>query len=406
MNILIVAYNYPPEGGPAVQRISKFVKYLQQFNSNIFVLTAKKKNRIIDNSLLNDVKDCKVFSTYDFGNYLKGDLKKLFSKWFMPDKSSLWKLTAIKKGLKIINEKKIDIILSTSPPHSTHLIAQELAFKTKVKWIADFRDEWIDNSLFHKSKSKLVEKTLELNVLNSCTHITTITNKAKQNFSKRISAEKISVIRNGFDEDDFNEIEINWVNRKSEKLNFSYAGRLNELHSPKNLFVALKELYKENKIDNKKINFNFIGGSGNEKWLKEFSELNSIINFVPYLPHDKMLQKLNEADVTILLATNMNVTELFPAKMFEYFRLEKFVFAIVSFYGELSETVKEYNNSLIAIDTDIEQIKKCILQIINDFNSDKLKKNIDKKFIQSFERKKQTEQLYKLLYMVLKENNE
>ncbi|MBI1932206.1 MAG: glycosyltransferase family 4 protein [Ignavibacteriales bacterium] len=406
MNILFITYNFPPEGGPAVQRISKFIKYLSQFGANVFVLTAKKSNKIIDNSLLDDIKNCSVYSTYDLGNILSGDFKKILKHFFIPDKSSLWKLTALKKGLQIISEQKIDIIFSTSPPHSTHLIAQAVSKHSGVKWIADFRDEWIDNSLFHRSKMKENEKKLELSVLNDCSHITTITNKAKQNFSQRISNDKISVIRNGYDEDDFTEIKIKEIESKNRKLKFAYAGRLNELHSPKNLFAALSNLFKSQKINPEEISFTFIGGSGNDKWLNEFPELNEIVTFIQYLQHDKMLLKLNEADVMLLLATNMNTTELFPAKMFEYFRLEKYVFAIISSLGELSDTVNEYHNSLIAIESDIEQIQSGILKILSDYKNDKLKVKVDKNFIDSFQRKKQAEQLLKLFQKITAGKNE
>ncbi|MFZ1291952.1 MAG: glycosyltransferase family 4 protein [Melioribacteraceae bacterium] len=403
MNILIIAYNFPPEGGPAVQRISKFVKYLNQFGAKVFVLTAAKKNKIIDNSLLVDVQKSKIFKSYDLGDFISGDLKKIFKNIFIPDKSALWKLTAIKKGLKIIKEQKIDLIFSTSPPHSTQIIAEIISLKSGIKWIADFRDEWVDNSLFHKTNLKEEEKKIEQRILNNCSYITTITYKAKQNFSQRISSDKISVIRNGYDEDDFKHIDFTQTKNGSKKLLITYAGRLNELHSPSNLFKALSILFKSNKINSQKISVNFIGGSGNEKWLKEFPELNEIVNFVQYLPHDKMLIRLNEANVHLLLATNMNTTELFPAKMFEYFRLRKTVFAIVSAEGELTEALTKYGNSYIAIDSNNEQIQNNILKILADYESNNLAKTGNENFVQSFERKKQAEQLYELFQKILKD---
>ncbi|MBK7104089.1 MAG: glycosyltransferase [Ignavibacteriae bacterium] len=403
MNVLIIAYNFPPEGGPAVQRISKFVKYLIQLNAKVFVLTAAKKNKIIDNSLFIDIEKSEIYKSYDLGDYVSGDLKKIFKNFFTPDKSALWKYTAVKKGLKIIKEQNIELIFSTSPPHSTQIIAEQISLKSGIKWVADFRDEWVDNSLFHKAKLKDLDKIFEKRILENCTHITTITNKAKQNFSQRISSEKITVIRNGYDEDDFKNLNFNKSLINSNILNISYAGRLNELHSPNSFFKSLSILIKSNKINSKKISVTFIGGSGNEKWLKDYPELNEIIKFVSYLPHDKMLLKLNEADVLLLFATNMNITELFPAKMFEYFRLRKSVFAIISSEGELSETLIEYGNSYIAIDSNLEEIQNSILKILANFENNNLVKSNNQKFIQSFERKKQAEQLYNLFQNILKD---
>ena len=74
--------------------------------------------------------------------------------------------------------------------------------------------------------------------------------------------------------------------------------------------------------------------------------------------------------------------------------------------GELSDTVNEYHNSLIAIESDIEQIQLGILKILADFKNDKLKVKVDKNFIDSFQRKKQAEQLLKLFQKITAGKNE
>ncbi|MCB0729440.1 MAG: glycosyltransferase [Ignavibacteriae bacterium] len=393
IRLLIVTYNFPPEGGPAVQRISKFIKYLAQFDTKIFVLTASKKIKIKDESLLADVKNCTVISSADYGKYFPGELKKIFWKYFIPDKSNLWKISAVKKGIKIVKKENVDLIISTSPPHSTHLIAGKIAKQTKTKWITDFRDEWIDNSLFVKSKLKEKQKHMEISVLKNCNHIITVTNKAKNNFARRIESSKISVIENGFDEDDFNEISLSDKN-DVKKLVISYSGRFNELHSPKVFFTAMSQLIIENKIDTENLSVNIIGNIENKKWLNNFPNLNSVVTFINYLPHKQMLNELGKADVLLLLATNMNSTEFFPAKMFEYFRLRKPIFAVVSSKGELSNLLSEYGNSLMFLEADIEKIKSGLLNLLKKKKEEINKVKVSEEFLERFNRKNQAFKLY------------
>ena len=40
-NVLIITYYWPPAGGPGVQRVLKFCKYLREFNWNPYVLTVE-----------------------------------------------------------------------------------------------------------------------------------------------------------------------------------------------------------------------------------------------------------------------------------------------------------------------------------------------------------------------------
>src|SRR4029079_17083524 len=58
----------------------------------------------------------------------------------VPDESALCALTPTPEGIKLVRRHDIDVIVSTSPPPSTHLIAAAIARATGVKWVADLRD--------------------------------------------------------------------------------------------------------------------------------------------------------------------------------------------------------------------------------------------------------------------------
>lgn len=115
-NILIWSYHFPPEGGPGVQRITKLIKNLPQDKYRVFVITSKRKLKVLDYSLLEEIKyRCKIFHVKDYYSYLLGDIKKLLRSIMVPDKAYLWSLSAYYKAKSLHKKHNFDLIISTSP---------------------------------------------------------------------------------------------------------------------------------------------------------------------------------------------------------------------------------------------------------------------------------------------------
>ncbi|MFC1887722.1 group 1 glycosyl transferase, partial [Candidatus Cloacimonadota bacterium] len=172
--VLIITYYWPPAGGPGVQRVLKFAKYLPEFGWQPVILTVLDgEYPAYDIELKEEIpKGIKIFKTSTIEPFV---LYKLFfgmrtdthlsthvldtmknksykqkisqlirANLFIPDARIWWYLFAVKKGIKLVKNEKIDLIMSSSPPQTTHLIAKKIAQKTGKKWIADFRDPWTD----------------------------------------------------------------------------------------------------------------------------------------------------------------------------------------------------------------------------------------------------------------------
>ena len=165
MKVLIITYYWPPAGGSGVQRWLKFVKYLQDFGVAPVVYTvANPEYPVLDETLVNEVpKNIQILKQpiWDPTDLLfwKGKNKHktaisslnkggFFSfirgNFFIPDPKIFWVRKSVNYLHKYLQSNKVDVIISTGPPHSTHLIAQKLHQKNTIKWIADFRDPWTD----------------------------------------------------------------------------------------------------------------------------------------------------------------------------------------------------------------------------------------------------------------------
>ena len=170
MEILLITYYWPPAGGSGVQRWLYFSKYLSEFGHQITVITVDPKfasYSSIDESLNEHVKGVEVHKTKTFelirlysflksGNSKKsipqgniGGKKKSFldkfssfvrANYFIPDARVGWNPYVIKKAHELFEKKKFDTVITTGPPHSTHLVGLKLRERYQFKWIADFRD--------------------------------------------------------------------------------------------------------------------------------------------------------------------------------------------------------------------------------------------------------------------------
>ena len=196
--ILIITYYWPPSGGPGVQRWLKFSKYLPEFGYDPIIITVdpeKAEYPIKDHTLEQDVRvgqivyrtDCSGIYEYykkltkaqsapysGFVNEGTPSLKQKIARFirgnfFLPDARRGWNKHAYHQAIQIIQAEKIDAVITTGPPMSTHLVGQKLKKHFHLHWIADFRDPWTDiyyyNKMYPTPVAKAIDRKYERNVL-------------------------------------------------------------------------------------------------------------------------------------------------------------------------------------------------------------------------------------------------
>jgi len=198
--VLIITYYWPPGGGGGVQRWLKFAKYLPVFDWEPLIFTPENPEfSVIDHSLEKDIdKNLKVikypiWEPYQLFKKFSGrsknekvntgllfdDKKPGFKEktalWIrgnllIPDPRVFWARPAFRYLQKKWDEIEPDIVITTGPPHSMHLIGLRLQKFYNIPWITDFRDPWagIDIlDIFHptgtaiRKHQKLEEKVLK-----------------------------------------------------------------------------------------------------------------------------------------------------------------------------------------------------------------------------------------------------
>lgn len=399
--VLIITYYWPPAGGAGVQRALKFVKYLPQFGWEPVVLTVKNPDSPVEDfSLLNDIPSgCKIYKTNSlepFNLYKKitgkkkddkipGDillnennssLKNKIAKWirlnlFIPDAKVGWKSYAVKKGIKIIRQENIELIFSTSPPQTSALIGRKLAKQTGVKWIADFRDPWLEIVYYQNVKRNIITKKidafLESKAIKDADAIVTISKNMSELFRTKSKNARIKVIPNGFDESDFEQLD----RKKNESFTIAYTGAMSKDRVPYPFLHALNRLIFEDDIKNIKLNF---AGKFCKEFIDEISNNNlsefvSIKNFVPHKESTKILQT---SDLLLLVIDNVpNNKGFLTGKIFEYMGCRKPIFAIGPTDGDAANTIQETNCGTLVDYDDIDGAYEVLKKMYKEWEDGK-----------------------------------
>ena len=230
--VLILTYYWPPSGGSGVQRWMYFAKYLKTLGWEPFVVTVDEKKAsypVLDFELLEEVKDLivvktstqeplKVYSKWFTGSPNRGIPQGQVSKkgwvaraaafmrgnFFIPDARKGWNSYAQKEAEKLLQNEGIQKVITTGPPHSTHLVGLQLKTKWGIQWWADFRDPWTDifynKDLYRTSWAEKKDAYWEQKVLQSADGIlTTVGGSLIQKLQKKAPDQSFHLLPNGYD---------------------------------------------------------------------------------------------------------------------------------------------------------------------------------------------------------------
>lgn len=325
IHIILLTYYWPPAGGPGVQRWSKFIKYLSQQNCDITVITPdpqKASFPVIDNTLIPEIANVQVihtstsepFTAYKkisgskevpIGGFSNQSKKSLVSKimmavrgnFFIPDARKGWIPYAVKAAQQVINKEGADIIISTGPPHSTHLAAMEIKLNNSIKWVADFRDPWskiyYNKDLFRTALADKYDRYLEEKVLKTADSLISVTPGFKKSFTDlypNLNAEKIKVIYNGFDAADLG----NTTEIKKDYLRIAFTGTISERYDYK-AFTNGLVLFASN---NPTAQWEFrVAGIVPPYMHEKLEKFEGKFIYEGYVPHTRSLEILKSANV-------------------------------------------------------------------------------------------------------------
>ena len=368
--VLVITYYWPPAGGSGVQRWVKFSKYLPSQGWQPVIYTPQNPDfGSIDESLLRDIPAeaeiikrpiCEPYGIYrkltgskgqikveaNPGNGGKGSFLKKVSMWirgnfFMPDPRCLWIRPSVKFLKKYLKEHPVDLIVSTGPPQSMHLIARKVSLATGIPWVADFRDPWTKIFYFkHLRLSRWARKKhhkLEQQVLDDATAIVAVSPMVQNDFAQMTST-PVHLVTNGYDESDYQE-----AVEPDGGFNVVHTGLLTAEGNPRELWKVLGDKCKKDSEFAGRFRL-ILAGKTDSVVLESIYQagLEATLTDLGYLDHDKAVLQQRKASVLILpIREEPETKAILPGKLFEYLAARKPILGVGTGEGAMATVLQE-----------------------------------------------------------------
>ncbi len=425
--ILIITYYWPPAGGPGVQRWLKFAKYLPENNWEPIIYTPENPSYpLLDESLVKDVPkniqiiQNKIWEPYQLAEKLNKKNKKFKAgqfdvgknqswksklsifvrgNFFIPDARKFWVNPSISFLKKYLEANPVDVIVTTGPPHSLHLIGKGLKkYFPAIKWIADFRDPWTEISYYKHLKltswADQKHRKLEKEVFQNADITLATSYGDAENFRK--AGANSACITNGFDKEEFNKKSV-----KNSKFTLSYIGVLEQLRNPENLWKVLSDIVQEDSDFAQNFELRFVGRV-DDIILENLqsSPLKDNLNLVGYIPHEQSVKEMENADM--LLITNFPKQEsagIIPGKIFEYLATQNPILSVGPEKADVEKILNETKAGDHFTYQDHEAIRLFVLQNYNSWKNNTVNQNSEN--LMQFSRRNLTANLASLLNSIV-----
>ena len=441
LNVLVIAYYFPPMGLSGVQRTLKFVKYLPEFGWRPIVLTAGETPYYAhDPSLLEELQPLidngyvRIVRTEESGipgfrrkgqrskdkemrRESSSTLKlpsagyqrlrsKIIQTVYQPDSRIRWKNSALSAADAIFKEERIDAIFTTAPPYTDFLIARELRDKYNVPYLMDYRDAWVSNPVlnfyitpFHKAYAR----KLEDECLRASSAITVVNRRMKEVLLEHynfLSHEDVTIVPHGYDPADIaRAMEIADDYRNPTKFRMTYGGTFYVGRSPQILFEAIKlAVRKEPKLASD-LELVFAGILQKEfQRMAQKAGLASNIVSKGYLPHIESIALLLASDV---LWMTMSDDISAPGKLYEYLGTGRTILGLVPQNSQAEKILHEYGAGVAVPPKDIKAISEAILDLYRKWRVGSLPRNVNVPFVKTFDRRLLAKEMARQLGMML-----
>ena len=376
---LYLSYYYPPILSIASMRSWKLAKYIREFGWEPIVLASESDSREwgyplpdvcvhrIKNSLFMEGATRNAKSrlledrssmprtlppslaadfAYRTARRAKRALQEVFA---FPDDFGDWRKKALDCARNLVAKGNIDLILSSSGPFSSHMIASTLSKETGIPWVADFRDLWSLNHATSRTPIRqAIEKSFEKSVVKSAPAIITVSDPLSDT-QKALMQREVETITNGYDAEDY-EIDV----KTDSTFSIIYTGMIYEgKQNPSPLFDAVRLLLGNGQINKTKLELHFYGTDGRHLAnLLQDKGISDMVHIHGNVPFDESVRRQKAATVLLFLNwTDPREKGMFSGKIFEYLGARRPVLALSRNPDSVVDRLMEKTRAGVVLDT-------------------------------------------------------
>lgn len=354
-SVLMVAFHFPPQAGSSgILRTLNFAKNLPASGWRPIVLSAHPRayeERRDD--LLKDIpEDIKVVRAFAMDAAQHLSIHRKYPGFLaVPDRWSSWCMSAVQAGLREIRQEGVNVIWSTYPIASAHLIGYLLRKRSGLPWVADFRDPMINGSYPSQPLQRRVWGWLEPLVFQHASRCIFTTERAADLYRARYpyAADRCMVIENGYDEDAFKD-NLPWRNVTPDEMFILHSGIIypND-RNPDQFFEALARLLHEPRPQPLRLRVRFRAAVHVEELmaLAERHGLGDVVEVAPPIPYRQAIAEMMAADLLLVFQGSQFNTQI-PAKIYEYLRTGRPVMGLVDPLGDTARQLCKFDGVMLA----------------------------------------------------------
>ncbi|MDW8339556.1 MAG: glycosyltransferase family 4 protein [Thermoleophilia bacterium] len=382
MKALLVTMYFPPAGGGGVQRPLKIAQYLPALGIETHVLAPDDPKWVHRDPELRVPTRAWVHRARYLGPRARRPREELRAaegveralvraqvtarRLLLPDASVTWNLTAIPAAIRIVRAEGIDVVLTTSPPGSVHLVGAAVTRATGARWLADLRDPLVANqhrradSAATRARQAANERLARL-VARQADAISCVSEAIAEEMRALAPRGPVRVIANGCDFDDFAGLEY----RRGERFRITHAGSFFGQRDPRPFLEALAA----SGLD---LEARFVGDfrSSDREWAEALG-LGDRLRILPYAPRSEALRLERDSEALLLLVPEADGRGkgVLSGKVFEYLAAGRPILAVVPPDGAAAALVRETGAGIVVAPGDVEGIRLALEELHRRFLS-------------------------------------
>ncbi len=369
MRILLVSLYWPPAGGPGVQRPLKLAGHLTGLGFDVHVLAPDDPKWVHRDASLRVPEGVTVHRARNLGPRARIPGHELYGRrgldrlrrratitargLLAPDASVLWNATAIPAALRLVRRERIDVVLTTSPPGSVHLVGAAVRARGRARWVADLRDGIVGHA--HRRREIRGEPALARLVARRADAVVAASAGVAEGMERFAPGVTVHVVENGCDFDDFEGL----VYRRGERFRITHTGSFFGRRSPQAFLEALERTDGD-------VVARFVGGlpPRQRDWVAS-NGLRDRVEVLDFLPRAEALalQRDSEANLLLVPEAEGRGRAVLTAKVFEYLAAERPILAVVPPDGHAAELVRETGAGVVVPADDVGEIAAALAEL-------------------------------------------
>jgi glycosyltransferase involved in cell wall biosynthesis len=385
VKVLLVTLYWPPAGGGGVQRPLKLATHLPALGIETHVLAPDDPKWVHRDDELPAPTQAWVHRARYVGpkgrrpaDELHGttgleraskQVALLGRRLLVPDENVAWNLTAIPAAIRIVREEGIDVVITTSPPNSLHLVGAAVKRVTGVRWVADLRDSLTAHP-HRRTESAAVrvkeqsQRAIARLVARRADAIVAAADAIAEAARALEPKGGVTTIANGCDFDDF--VGLDYT--RGERFRITHTGSFFGRRDPRPFLTALAESSADAVA-------RFVGDFRPAD--REFAEslgLGDRLELHAFLPRRVALAMQRDSEALLLLIPDAGGRGkgVLSGKVFEYLASERPVLAAVPPDGAAAELIREAGAGVVAAPDDPSALRAALEELVSRFQAGSL----------------------------------